>query len=59
MRLRVILGKGFAASEVETITSHSLKATVVAYVNLWGCDFDVSELLGDHVKQLSLELYQG
>lgn len=50
MRLRVILGKGFAASEVETITSHSLKATVVAYVNLWGCDFDVSELLGDHVK---------
>lgn len=34
-----------------TLTSHSLKATVLTYLSKHGCDFTYSELLGYHLTQ--------
>ncbi len=50
-RLRSILASGFSADDLEHVASHSLKATLLAYMNIWGCDLTVSELLGYHVNK--------
>ncbi len=50
-RLRGILSIGFSREQLEPISSHSLKATILAYMNIWGCDFCTSELLGYHVNK--------
>ena len=34
-RLRAILAKGFSADELKHVASHSLKATLLAYMNVW------------------------
>lgn len=47
--LRTLLGKVFAESQISDITSHSLKATVLTYVNIAGMDPMYSELLGYHL----------
>ena len=51
-RMRFILANGFAVADVETVTGHSLRATVLACMNTRGCDPDVSELLGHHVHKV-------
>ena len=50
-RLRGILSIGFSREQLEPISSHSLKATLLAYMNIWGSDFCTSELLGYHVNK--------
>ena len=39
------------ASDLDGISSHSLKATLLAYMNMFGCDLTTSELLGYHVNK--------
>ena len=46
-----ILSKGFDATEIDRISSHSLKATLLAYMNSWGSTFEVNEVLGYHVNK--------
>jgi len=50
-RLRGILSIGLSREQLEPISSHSLKATILSYMNIWGCDFCTSELLGYHVNK--------
>lgn len=47
--LKTLLGKVFAESQSGCISSHSLKATVLTYVNKAGIDLTYSELLGYHL----------
>ena len=49
-RLRAMLSKGFSDEQLCGVSSHSLKATLLAYMNLWGCSLPTSELLGYHVN---------
>eukprot|EP00435_Cladocopium_sp_Y103_P026948 s793_g6.t1 len=50
-RLRGILAKGFSEESLKGISSHSLKATLLAYINIHGCVLTTSELLGYHVNR--------
>ena len=50
-RLRAILGLGFSQQDIEGISSHSLKATLLSYMNVWGSTFEVNEILGFHVNK--------
>ena len=50
-RLIGLLSKGFTAEQLEGISSHSLKATMLSYMNVWGCSLVTSELLGYHVNR--------
>ena len=50
-RLRGILAKGFSEESLKGIPSHSLKATLLAYLSIYGCDLTTSELLGYHVNR--------
>ena len=50
-RMRSILAMGYGTSDLEGISSHSLKATLLAYMNMFGCDLTTSELLGYHVNK--------
>ena len=57
--LRRILGKFFSEEMVGMFTSHSMKTTLLTYVNIYGCDYTVAELLGYHVtSHLSALNYQ-
>ena len=49
--MRLILAKGFDSEALEDISSHSLKATLLSYMNKWGCSLETSELLGYHVNK--------
>ena len=50
-RLLSLLGSGFSQDDLYGIRSHSLKATLLAWMNTWGCDLTTSELLGYHVNK--------
>ena len=47
--LQEILGMVFNSSAISDITSHSLKTTLLTYVNIFGTDPTDSELLGYHL----------
>ena len=47
--LKRLLGKLFPEDAVLGISSHSMKTTLLTYINIFGCDYTVSELLGYHV----------
>lgn len=49
--VRAILGKCMSEDEVKSITSHSLKTTLLTYLSRYGCDLVNSELLGYHLVQ--------
>lgn len=50
-RLTAILGIGFSASDIDGISSRSLKATLLAFMNVCGSTFEVSEVLGFHADR--------
>lgn len=50
-RLRALLASGFSSLELEGISSHSLKATLLSFANKWGTTLEVNELLGFHVNR--------
>ncbi len=47
--IQQLLSKVFTPDVVSAYTSHALKTTVLTYVNVAGCDYTVSELLGYHL----------
>ena len=49
--LRLFLAKGFSRGHLEGISSHSLKTTILAWMNMFGCSYEVSEILGYHVNK--------
>ncbi len=50
-RMRSILALGYSADDLNGISSHSLKASLLSYMNMFGCDLGTSELLGYHVNK--------
>ena len=50
-RMRAMLALGFETGDIQDVTSHSLKTTLLAYMNIFGCDLGTSELLGYHVNK--------
>ena len=51
-RMRALLSKGFNSDDLQGLSSHSLKATLLAYINIYGCDLGTSELLGHHANRM-------
>ena len=47
--LRQILGQIFPADELSTITTHSMKTSLLSYANKYGMAYETSELLGFHL----------
>ena len=50
-RMRALLSKGFRNDELQGLSSHSLKTTLLAYIKIYGCDLGTSELLGHHANR--------
>lgn len=50
-RMRSILAWGYNSVDLEGITSHSPKATLLSYMSMFRCDLTTSELLGYHVNK--------
>ena len=49
--LHCLLGRFFDKSAIDGVRSHSLKATILTFVSVRGCDYTYSELLGYHLTQ--------
>eukprot|EP00438_Fugacium_kawagutii_P005979 Skav204565 [mRNA] locus=scaffold2682:172692:173483:+ [translate_table: standard] len=50
-RLMELLAKQFEKDELTDVSSHSLKSTLLSYLNIFGADYLESELLGYHVNK--------